>query len=489
MSRLIAFALAALLTAAPSLALAQSSPNWSYGYTPTAGEVRNAFATKQDLLNFSPLNLAGGTMRGKLNTAAATTNGAGFSILPGVAPTAATNGDIWLTSAGLFAQINGQPTNFLTSSSLGTMASQNANAVAITGGTINGTVIGGTSPAAAFFTGVTLSTPLSLANGGIGTTTLSGALDTAFSPTRGSVLYRGAAGWLTLAPGTSGNVLQTGGAGADPSWVAQSGGSSAYLPAPSTPSSNTTLVSGDAERPILATGSPTITMANGGAGWKTGPIRNSNTLTGLVTLAVPSGATLDGTTNGTVVLYPYQRARIIQTGTTAYVTDWIDRSPIIANVAQVGVASADFVLPAGYGSFEVLIRAAEPGTSGASMTARLSDDGGSTFKTGSADYGYETIAAQSTSMSSAQATGSSFPVIGAVTTGNGGGKARLEIDGNPSGLFPRFTSRSGATVGGSYAQQSVEGFCASISTNRVSAVRLLWSSGTGPINATVRAIP
>lgn len=42
--------------------------------------------------------------------------------------------------------------------------------------------------------------------------------------TRGSVLFRGATGWQALAPGTGGQVLQTNGAGADPSWVAAGGG-------------------------------------------------------------------------------------------------------------------------------------------------------------------------------------------------------------------------------------------------------------------------
>jgi hypothetical protein len=36
---------------------------------------------------------------------------------------------------------------------------------------------------------------------------------------QGSVLYRGASAWLTLPPGTAGNILQTGGAGANPSWI------------------------------------------------------------------------------------------------------------------------------------------------------------------------------------------------------------------------------------------------------------------------------
>lgn len=42
--------------------------------------------------------------------------------------------------------------------------------------------------------------------------------------TRGSILYRGASSWSALAPGTSGQVLSTNGAGADPSWIAAGGG-------------------------------------------------------------------------------------------------------------------------------------------------------------------------------------------------------------------------------------------------------------------------
>jgi hypothetical protein len=42
--------------------------------------------------------------------------------------------------------------------------------------------------------------------------------------TRGQILYRGASGWTVLSAGTSGQLLQTNGAGADPSWVTASGG-------------------------------------------------------------------------------------------------------------------------------------------------------------------------------------------------------------------------------------------------------------------------
>ena len=50
--------------------------------------------------------------------------------------------------------------------------------------------------------------------------TLTALLDTLFSSSRGSILYRGASAWLALAPGTAGHRLQTNGAGADPSWAA-----------------------------------------------------------------------------------------------------------------------------------------------------------------------------------------------------------------------------------------------------------------------------
>src|SRR3990167_5131170 len=49
------------------------------------------------------------------------------------------------------------------------------------------------------------------------------ALDSLGS-TRGQVLYRGASAWTVLSPGTSGSVLLSGGAGADPSWGAAAGG-------------------------------------------------------------------------------------------------------------------------------------------------------------------------------------------------------------------------------------------------------------------------
>ena len=48
--------------------------------------------------------------------------------------------------------------------------------------------------------------------------TLSSLLDADISNVQGSIIYRGASGWVSLPPGTVGQVLGTQGAGSDPSW-------------------------------------------------------------------------------------------------------------------------------------------------------------------------------------------------------------------------------------------------------------------------------
>lgn len=59
--------------------------------------------------------------------------------------------------------------------------------------------------------------------------TITSLLDSLFSSAQGSILYRDAASWAALAPGTSGHYLQTQGAAANPAWAAVSGGTNALL--------------------------------------------------------------------------------------------------------------------------------------------------------------------------------------------------------------------------------------------------------------------
>lgn len=98
---------AVLLLLAPAAALAQSSPNLSKGQVPTAGQWNSYFAAKQDVLGYVPLSRSGGVMSGPLGTAPSSTTSAGFNLAPGGVPTTPNNGDMWITSSGLFVQVNG----------------------------------------------------------------------------------------------------------------------------------------------------------------------------------------------------------------------------------------------------------------------------------------------------------------------------------------------------------------------------------------------
>lgn len=55
---------------------------------------------------------------------------------------------------------------------------------------------------------------------------LSTLLDNVLSSTQGSIVYRGSSTWSALSPGSSGQFLQTQGAGLNPSWAAAAGGGS-----------------------------------------------------------------------------------------------------------------------------------------------------------------------------------------------------------------------------------------------------------------------
>lgn len=46
---------------------------------------------------------------------------------------------------------------------------------------------------------------------------------------QGDIIYRSSSGWTVLAPGTAGDVLSTGGTGADPAWIAGGGGGGSGL--------------------------------------------------------------------------------------------------------------------------------------------------------------------------------------------------------------------------------------------------------------------
>jgi hypothetical protein len=83
------------------------NPNWPQGKVPTPAEWNAAFAAKQDVLGYTPLPVAGGTLTGELVTVASTTATAGLNLPHGVAPSAPVNGDLWTTPTSVFARVNG----------------------------------------------------------------------------------------------------------------------------------------------------------------------------------------------------------------------------------------------------------------------------------------------------------------------------------------------------------------------------------------------
>src|SRR5882672_9872040 len=115
-----------------------SDPGFIYDQVPTPAQWNAAFATKQDILGFTPVNRAGDTMTGKLNTPASTASIAGFAVVPGIAPSVPVNGDIWMTGSGVFARVNGSSVQLATGGAVNSGLAQQISYYASTGAAVSG---------------------------------------------------------------------------------------------------------------------------------------------------------------------------------------------------------------------------------------------------------------------------------------------------------------------------------------------------------------
>jgi hypothetical protein len=105
-----------------------------------------------------------------------------------------------------------------------------------------------------------------LVSGSPGSISCPNVLNNNYASSRGSVLYYGASGWTTLAPGTAGQVLATGGAGANPSWANASSAPIVNSTINNTPIGNVTPASGSFTTLAAASGSfTTLAAAAGGS--------------------------------------------------------------------------------------------------------------------------------------------------------------------------------------------------------------------------------
>jgi len=120
---------------------------------------------------------------------------------------------------------------------------------------------------------------------------------------QGSLIYASSAGWKVLAPGTSGQFLETFGAGADPAWGTPGGGGggSGYSVSSHNASYSETTTTG--EIVVLVTGAAvTVTLPT--AVGNTAKMTFKLTVAGTMTLAASGGQTIDGgTTAVTSVRY------------------------------------------------------------------------------------------------------------------------------------------------------------------------------------------
>jgi hypothetical protein len=107
MVRIKPLLLAVILWLVPATVLAQTSPGWPFGYVPTTQEWNTFLASKADYTGSAVITASGATFTGKVNFASSAAGTAGMNCGVGTAPSSPINGDLWCTTAGVFAQING----------------------------------------------------------------------------------------------------------------------------------------------------------------------------------------------------------------------------------------------------------------------------------------------------------------------------------------------------------------------------------------------
>lgn len=173
--------------------------------------------------------------------------------------------------------------------------------------------------------------------------------------TRGAIIYRGLLGWAALLPGTAGYLLSTNGAGADPTWIAPSGGGGhPWYWAPPLAADFPTLASGDATNVTLTDDTDVGLIINNqgsvGADRVRGAFRalaSSGAADWTATMHVVPWNDGTGSQNsgGALIARESGTGKILQMG--ALFGNRIDgyRGTMTAYTAQVGSAKPGFNLP------------------------------------------------------------------------------------------------------------------------------------------------
>jgi hypothetical protein len=235
-----------------------------------------------------------------LQLQAPTTANASINLPHGTAPTSPTNGDCWTTTGGFYCRINGSTVGpYSTGSGSGSVTSI-ATSGLVTGGTITST---GTISLSNIGSGDVVGNS-GASSAAPADTTLTAIIDRAIGGTQGQILYRGSSTWSALSPGTAGQVLQTGGSGANPGWATPAGSGGGGGGAYSVPAVGTFAwvnQSTSTADQLTSTGPILMTTPSTGLNWRilkiaipSTPYRVRALLRGMSTSEAPSAAWAKG---------------------------------------------------------------------------------------------------------------------------------------------------------------------------------------------------
>jgi len=296
---------------------------------------------------------------------------------------------------------------------------------------------------------------------------ISSYLDT-FGTTQGSILYRGATGWVVLAPGTSGYVLQTNGSGSNPTWTAVASGAAGANP---TASVGLTAVNGSATTFLRSDGAPALSQAI------------VPTWTGLHTF---TGGITFGSSTGSVQATAGVLSVISNTGTgnNVLATSPTLVTPILGTPTSVTLTNATG-LPLSTGVTGTL-PVANGGTGASTLTGYVYGNGTSAM---TASTTIPTTALSGT-ITNAQLANNAITIAG-TSTALGGSITQDTITGlSTTGLVKRTAANTLAiaTSGTDYGLGSVTSVAGTGSVNGITLTGTVTSSGSLTLGGTLGSI-